>query len=90
MNPHTCNMKTTTRTARPAATEITEGAEMLLIATGEYVRIVGVDSDPTCAVWICFPCDPDTGTDRDAFVMRAELAPWIGPFPTSPTTTTTN
>lgn len=66
-------MKTKTNTARPTATEIVEGAEMRLIATGEYVRVVGVDSDPTCAVWICFPCDPDTGHDRDAFVMRNEL-----------------
>ncbi len=69
-------MKTTTNTARPTATEITEGAEMRLISTGEYVRIVGVDSDPRCAVWICFPHDADTGSDRDAHVMRDELAPW--------------
>ena len=46
-----------------------EGQIATIAATGEKVRILGIDPDPRAQVWVVFFTDPD----RDAFLPRAAL-----------------
>ena len=50
-------------------TNLHEGQTATIAATGEKVRILGLDSDPSALVWVTFAADPD----RDAFLPRAAL-----------------
>lgn len=49
--------------------EITEGQELTHADTGARVRVLAVDADASCLVWVVFCDDPD----RDALVPRSGL-----------------
>ena len=50
-------------------TNLHEGQIATIATTGEKVRILAIDPDTRCNVWVVFQNDPD----RDAFLPRAAL-----------------
>lgn len=57
-------MKTTTKTI-----EVGQTMTAIIGGVAHAVRVLGVDSDPACAVWVAYVANPD----RDAYVPRAAL-----------------